>query len=99
MADEAPGRDLESVAGSTSGGSVYGSRDRDSASLASPSAANRTRSYERAAGFKTARLELDCRLRGIGMIGTQLVPRACMQIAGVGMTAPQHVDSCGLSCW
>jgi len=22
-----------------------------------------------------------------------------MQIAGVGMTAPQHVDGCGLSCW
>src|SRR5689334_24416576 len=48
MADEATGRDLEPLAGSTSAGSVHGSQHCDCADLASHSAANRTRSYDRA---------------------------------------------------
>src|SRR5438105_4415016 len=54
MADEATGRDLEPLAGRTSGGSVHGSQDRDSTDLASSPTANRSKSYCRAARFKTA---------------------------------------------
>src|SRR5438067_1009080 len=48
MADEATDRDREPLAGSTSGGSVHGSQERDCADLASHSAANGTRSFDRA---------------------------------------------------
>src|SRR5438105_8148769 len=54
MADEAIGRDLESPARSRSGGSVHGSQDRGRTDLASHSAANRSRSSEGAARFKSA---------------------------------------------
>ena len=39
------------------------------------------------------------RLVKIKILARPFAARACMQIAGVGMTAPQHVDGCGLSCW
>src|SRR5689334_9549251 len=54
MADEAIARDLEPLAGSTRGGSVHGSKDRDCTHLASHSAPNRSRSSERATQFKSA---------------------------------------------
>src|SRR5438046_767369 len=54
MADEATGGDLEPLAGSARNGSVHGSQDRDCTDLASHSAADRSRSSERAARFKTA---------------------------------------------
>src|SRR5213595_2014544 len=54
MADEATGGDLEPLAGSARSGSVHGSQDRDCTDLASHSAANRSRSSERAARFESA---------------------------------------------
>src|SRR5690349_12575133 len=76
MADEATGQDREPRAGSTSGGSVHGSPDRDCADLASHSAANRTRSYDRAKKIfpmpLSSRPEFLARARLVVLLGTAL---------------------------
>ena len=58
------------------------------------------RRYPAIQGFVRRRAETDrSKVRWGVRAGSRMQAPACMQIAGVGMTAPQHVDGCGLSCW